>query len=259
MPIDVSTLDAAARHWTGHPGRTDRRHRRRLRRVRRPQLRARALGGTGCSQHNIPWPTLESGRLDLSDDTFRQMARSLSRGCADARAAQRAVRDAAERSRGRQRWPQPHDPVGLPIADGPQSAEQHPIHLWPERVAARPDPAAARLWRRLCRLVAAGVRYCGGAVRRCCHAGGLPSGDPYLEFAKQAGAVPADATKETHEAEARAVQAMRAGRAIRDGGRSAGAAHRPAPDRRARSVAAAPRNLPRSSGAGPMRRSITPC
>src|SRR5262249_43678037 len=26
--------------------------------------------------HDIPWPRLASGRLDLSDDTFRQMARS---------------------------------------------------------------------------------------------------------------------------------------------------------------------------------------
>jgi DNA polymerase I len=27
-------------------------------------------------RHGIPWPTLESGRLDLSDDTFRQQARA---------------------------------------------------------------------------------------------------------------------------------------------------------------------------------------
>ena len=34
--------------------------------------------------HGIPWPRLESGRLDLSDDTFRQMARPIppSRPCA---------------------------------------------------------------------------------------------------------------------------------------------------------------------------------
>jgi hypothetical protein len=28
------------------------------------------------AQHGIPWPTLETCRLDLSDDTFRQMART---------------------------------------------------------------------------------------------------------------------------------------------------------------------------------------
>ena len=27
-------------------------------------------------KHNIAWPRLESGRLDMSDDTFRQMSRS---------------------------------------------------------------------------------------------------------------------------------------------------------------------------------------
>ena len=58
------------------------------------------------------------------------------------------------------------------------------------------------------------------------------SGDPYLEFAKQAGAVPADATKKTHSAAARAVQAMRAGRGLRHGSEEPGAA-----DRQARIVA----------------------
>ena len=38
------------------------------------------------------------------------------------------------------------------------------------------------------------------------------SGDPYLAFAKQAGAVPADATKRSHQARARAIQTMRARR-----------------------------------------------
>jgi DNA polymerase I len=28
------------------------------------------------AKNNIPWPRLESGRLDLSDDTFREMARA---------------------------------------------------------------------------------------------------------------------------------------------------------------------------------------
>ena len=44
------------------------------------------------------------------------------------------------------------------------------------------------------------------------------SGDPYLAFAKQAGAVPHDATKATHGAAARTVQTMRAGGAVRHGG-----------------------------------------
>ena len=43
------------------------------------------------------------------------------------------------------------------------------------------------------------------------------SGDPYLAFAKQAGAVPSDATKATHKAVAGAIQAVRAGGSVRHG------------------------------------------
>ena len=32
--------------------------------------------GRWLADHGIPWPRLESGRLDLSDATFRQMARA---------------------------------------------------------------------------------------------------------------------------------------------------------------------------------------
>ena len=74
-PIDAATLDLVRRHWTGiqdeliadidrdygvFEGRSFR-----LERWQRWLI-----------QHGIPWPTLESGRLDLSDDTFRQMARA---------------------------------------------------------------------------------------------------------------------------------------------------------------------------------------
>jgi DNA polymerase I len=74
-PIDAGTLDLVRRHWTGiqdeliadidrdygvFEGRSFR-----LERWQRWLI-----------QHGIPWPTLESGRLDLSDDTFRQQARA---------------------------------------------------------------------------------------------------------------------------------------------------------------------------------------
>ena len=38
-------------------------------------------------RHNIPWPTLDSGSLDLSDDTFRHHGQSLSGDLAAARTA----------------------------------------------------------------------------------------------------------------------------------------------------------------------------
>ena len=54
------------------------------------------------------------------------------------------------------------------------------------------------------------------------------SGDPYLAFAKQAGLVPADATKQSPRRYARALQAMRSRRGLRHGGPQPGAADRPA-------------------------------
>ena len=85
------------------------------------------------------------------------------------------------------------------------------------------------------------------------------SGDPYLEFAKQAGAVPADATKQTHDAAARAVQAMRAGRGLRHGG---GRAWRGGSgSRRSSPAICCARTAKPIGGSGPgrTRRSIAPC
>ena len=59
----------------GHSGRADRRHRHRLRRVRRAHLQGRPVR-RWLAANGIPWPRLDSGRLDLSDDTFRQMAQA---------------------------------------------------------------------------------------------------------------------------------------------------------------------------------------
>ena len=179
---------------------------------------------------------------------------------ADARAAQRAVRSAAERSGRRAGRPQPHDPVRVPLAHRPQPAEQHQVHLRPERVAARADQAAARARRRLCRLVAARIRH----RRRACPAiaamqAAYLSGDPYLAFAKQAGAVPADATKATHgptrELFKQCVLAVQYGMEAD----SLAYAHRAAADRGARPAAGASRDLSDSSGAGRTRPSTTPC
>jgi hypothetical protein len=74
VPIDIATLTLLCDHWTdlqddlireidadygafdGHTFKADRWER-------------------YLVTHSIPWPRLESGRLDLSDDTFRQMAK----------------------------------------------------------------------------------------------------------------------------------------------------------------------------------------
>ena len=173
IPIDTVTLDLLRRHWTGIQdeliAEIDRDYgvfEGRSFRLERWQH--------WLIQHGIPWPTLETGRLDLIRRHLPADGAGPSRSGADARAAQRPVGHAAGRSCGRQRRPQPHDPVGIPIAHRPLPAEQHEIHFRPERLAAQPDPAAGRLRRRLHRLVPAGARHRGGVVRRCGDAGRLP-------------------------------------------------------------------------------------
>ena len=113
IPIDTVTLDLLRRHWTGiqdeliaeidrdygvFDGRSFRRER-----------WQRWLAANG-----IPWPTTDTGQLKLDDDTFREMAKahpkvSPMRELRSALSEMRLVR-----SCGRQRRPQPHDPVGLP-------------------------------------------------------------------------------------------------------------------------------------------------
>ena len=168
VPIDVPTLELLRERWTDiqdhliaaidvygvYDGRTFKADRWR-------KLMAKL---------SIPWPRLESGQLDLSDDTFRQMAkaypvvsplRELRSALSDLR-----LNDLAVGQDGRNRTIL----SAFPVAHRAQSAEQLEVHLRPERVAARTDQAAAGLRRRLRRLVAAGIRHRRRAVgrhRRC--------------------------------------------------------------------------------------------
>ena len=75
VPIDTDTLELLRRHWSDiqdqliaevdrdygvYEGRTFKADR----------------FADWLTRNNIPWPSLDSGRLDLSDDTFREMARA---------------------------------------------------------------------------------------------------------------------------------------------------------------------------------------
>ena len=102
-------------------------------------------------RHDIPWPQLESGALDLSRRLFRQMAKSYAviaplHELRHAICRKCALNDLAVGA-GRT---QSHDAVRVPRQDRAQSAEQHKIHLRPKRVAARIDQAATGSRRRLC-------------------------------------------------------------------------------------------------------------
>jgi DNA polymerase I len=162
-PIDIHTLARLREGWTGiqdrlisaidapyqvYEGRSFREDRFRALLVR--------LG--------IPWPLLESGRLDLADDTFRQMAkaypaisplRELRSSLSDLRLNDLAVgRDGRNRTM-----------LGVPLPHRPQSTKQFQIHFWSERLAARTDQTTSQPWHCLCRLAATRICRCRCAVQ----------------------------------------------------------------------------------------------
>jgi DNA polymerase I len=146
----------------------------------------------------IPWTRLESGRLDLSDDTFRQMARiypavsplrELRSSLADLRLNDLAVgHDSRNRTilsafRARTGRNQPSNsrfifgpsvwirslikpPAGMAVAYVDFGQQEFAIAA---KLSGDPNMLAAYL-----------------------------SGDPYLAFAKQAGAIPEDGTRDTY-------------------------------------------------------------
>ena len=257
-PIDTVTLDLLRRHWTGiqdeliaeidrdygvFEGRSFRRER----------------WQRWLIQHGIPWPTLESGQLDLSDDTFRQMARAY-----PAVAPMRELRSALSEMR------------LADLAVGSDGRNRTILSAFRSRTG-RCQPSNTKyifgpsVWLRS--LIQPPEGYGVAYIDWCQQEHGIAavlsgdaamqaaylSGDPYLEFAKQAGAVPADATKRTHEPDARAVQAMRAWRwptawkrkAWRGGSASPRSSRATCCGRTAKPIA--------GSGRGRTRPSIAPC
>lgn len=148
---------------------------------------------------DIPWPRLDSGALDLSDDTFRQMARlyplvaplrelrySLSQLRLNALAVgsdgrNRCLLSAFRSTTGR------NQPSNAKFIFGPSCWLRALIQPPPGRAIAYVD------WEQQEFGIAAALS--GDVAMQVAYA----SGDPYLAFAKQAGAVPQDATKATHK------------------------------------------------------------
>jgi DNA polymerase I len=152
------------------------------------------------SKAGIPWPRLESGRLELSDDVFREMARTYSMiaPLQELRVAlsQMRLSDLAVGSDGRNRTilsafrarTGRNQPSNTKFIFGPA--------VW-LRGLIRPPPGH-------------GVAYVDWSQQEFGIAAALSgdplmmsayrTGDPYLEFAKQAGAAPPDATKASHKA-----------------------------------------------------------
>jgi hypothetical protein len=146
----------------------------------------------------IPWPRLASGRLDLSDDIFRQMARAY-----PAVSPLRELRsllselhlgDLAVGKDGRNRCllspfrarSSRNQPSNTRYAFGPA--------VWLRGLIKPPEGTGIAYvdWRQQEFGIAAALS--GDPLMQAAYR----SGDPYLAFAKQANAAPADATKDSH-------------------------------------------------------------
>jgi DNA polymerase I len=150
---------------------------------------------------DIPWPRLESGQLDLGDGTFRQAARvypavsplrELRSALSELRLNDLSVghdgRNRTMLSAFRSRTGR-NQPSNSKYIFGPS--------VW-LRGLIRPTPGygvAYLDWSQQEFAISAALS--GDAAMQDAY----QSGDPYLTFAKQAGAVPADATKSTHRVE----------------------------------------------------------
>lgn len=149
-------------------------------------------------EHNIPWPRLDSGRLNLTDDIFKDMARtypeiaplrelrvSLSQMRLKALAIgadgrNRCLLSAFRSITGR------NQPSNTKFVFGPA--------VWLRGlIRPRPGHAIAYIdWEQQEFGIAAALSGDKNMMEA------YASGDPYMAFAKQAGAVPPDATKKTH-------------------------------------------------------------
>lgn len=150
---------------------------------------------------NIPWPILESGRLDLKDDTFKEMARAypILAPLRELRVAlsQMRLSDLAVGDDGRNRCllstfrarTGRNQPSNARFIFGPA--------VWLRGlIQPRPGYGLAYVdWSQQEFGIAAALS--GDPLMQKAYT----SGDPYLAFAKQAGAVPETATKQSHKTE----------------------------------------------------------
>lgn len=149
----------------------------------------------------LPWPRLETDRLDLSDDAFREMARAypIVAPLRELRASLSELRlnDLAVGSDGRNRCllspfrarTGRNQPSNSKFIFGPSVWLRGLIQPPPGHAVAYLD------WSQQEFGIAAALSGDANMIAA------YQSGDPYLAFAKLAGAVPQDATKKSHAAE----------------------------------------------------------
>jgi hypothetical protein len=257
VPIDVTTLARFRAHWTDI----------------QDELIARIDADYGCfdgrtfkrdrfaawlMRANIPWPRLEGGELDLSDDAFREGAkahaevsplRELRSALSDLRlndfavgkdGRNRLILSAFQARTGR------NQPSNSRFIFGPST--------WLRGLIKPPRGYGVAYvdWSQQEFGIAAAL---SGDVNMVA---AYQSGDPYLAFAKQAGAVPADATKQSHSTQRELFKAcVLAGNTVWDPTRWPAAL---ASRRSWRGICCVhTRRHSANSGNGPTLPSITPC
>jgi DNA polymerase-1 len=154
-----------------------------------------------CSRNRIPWPSLPSGKLDFKDETFRRMA-DLFPVIQPMRELRSTLSEMKLNA----------------LTVGKDARNRYMISPYGS-ITGRNQPSNTKAvfgpakWIRYLIKPAEGmaVAYLDYEQQEFAIAGALSgdrnmmeaysSGDPYLAFAKQAGAVPPDATKQTHAAE----------------------------------------------------------
>jgi hypothetical protein len=154
-----------------------------------------------CSRNRIPWPSTGNGKLDFKDETFRRMA--------DLHPVIQPIRELRSTL---------SEMKLNALSVGPDGRNRYMLSAFGS-ITGRNQPSNTRAvfgpakWIRFLIKPAEGmaVAYLDYEQQEFAIAGALSgdrnmmeayaTGDPYLAFAKQAGAVPPDATKKTHSAE----------------------------------------------------------
>jgi hypothetical protein len=222
-PIDIATLELLRRYWTDIQddliAAIDRDH---------GIFDGRSFRAEHWEQwliaRGIPWPRLDSGRIDLSDDKFRQMARAypavapmreLRSALSEMRLSDLAVgSDARNRTllsafRARTGRCQPSNTKNI---FGPS--------VW-LRNLIQPPPGYGLAYTDWCQQEhGIGASLSGDPAMLTAY----ESGDPFLAFAVQANAVPSWATKQTHPSERELYKAC--SHAVAYGMEAQGLAHR---------------------------------
>lgn len=200
VPIDTETLALFRQHWTAVQERL-------IARIDRDygvfegRTFKRNNFATWLARQDVPWPRLASGELDLTEGTFRQMSRvypqvaplhELRSTLSGLRLndlqvgpdrRNRTILSAFRSKTGR------NQPSNSRFVFGPSTWLRGLIKPPPRWGLAYID------WKQQEFGIAAAL---SGDLRM---QEAYLSGDPYLSFAKQAGAVPADATKATHKSQ----------------------------------------------------------